>query len=85
MAEFLWGALAMISVVAAALFLRSWRLSADRLFVYFALAFVALSLNWIALALTDPASESRPYVYLLRLLAFILIAAGILDKNRRRP
>jgi hypothetical protein len=27
--------------------------------------------------------ESRHYVYVLRLLAFLLLIAGIVDKNRR--
>ena len=80
---FLLGTLAMAGLVAALFFLRFWTLTADRLFLFFALAFVALALNWLALALTDPASENRYYVFLLRLLAFGFIIYAIVDKNRR--
>jgi hypothetical protein len=42
-----------------------------------------LALNWIGLSAVDPALELQHYVFLLRLLAFILIIMGIIDKNRR--
>lgn len=83
MTEFLWGALAMGSAVVALLFARSWALSRDPLFVWFALAFVVLALNWTALGLLSPSDETRHYLYLPRLLAFGLIIGGIVDKNRR--
>ena len=79
----LFGMLTAAALVAAVFFLRFWTLTGDRLFAFFALAFVALALNWLALALTDPASENRYYVYLLRLLAFFFIIFAIVDKNRR--
>ena len=82
MDNFLWGALAMGCVTASLLFLRHWRVSRDRLFLYFALAFAVFSLNWISLAVLDPPSETRHYFYLLRLGAFVLIIVGIAAKNR---
>jgi hypothetical protein len=86
MKQFLWGMLTMATAVAAAFFLRYWRLTRDRLFVYFALAFAVMAANWLGLALIDPAVELRHYVYMIRLLAFMLILAGIVDKNtRERP
>ena len=81
--EFVWGLLTMETVVAALFFLRSWRVSGERLFLYFALAFVAMATNWIGLSLVDPHRELVHYVSLLRLLAFMLIIVGIVDKNRR--
>jgi hypothetical protein len=83
MNAFLWGALTAASLVAALLFLRSWRVGRDRLFLCFALAFVAFAANWTALALVEMATEGRYIVYLLRLAGFLCIVAGILDKNRR--
>jgi hypothetical protein len=56
----------------------------DRLFVFFAIAFAALAANWIGLSMIDPDVESRHNIYVLRLLAFVLIIVGIVDKNRRR-
>jgi hypothetical protein len=73
----------MASWIAGLFFLRFWKLSRDRLFVFFASAFWLLGLNWLGLALTNPTQESRHEIYLVRLLAFVLIIIGIVDKNRR--
>jgi hypothetical protein len=83
MRPFIWGVLTTESAMAALFFLRFWRLSGERLFLYFALAFVAMAVNWVGLSAVDPAFELRHFVYLFRLLAFVLIIAGIVDRNRR--
>lgn len=83
MKAFLWGTLAMSSAVASLLFLRYGKLARDRLFFYFSAAFFAMTLNWIGVALIEPDSEHRHVAYLLRLLAYVLILAGIIDKNIR--
>lgn len=70
-------------LVASVFFLRFWRDTRDRLFLLFAVAFGALALNRVLLALIEPTRESQPYLYLLRLGAFVLIAWGVVDKNRR--
>jgi hypothetical protein len=79
----LWGALSMAAWVAGLFFLRFWRLSRDRLFAFFAIAFWLLGLNWLALALVNPGRESQHELYVVRLIAFVLIIIGIVDKNRR--
>jgi hypothetical protein len=84
MNEFAWGALSMSACIAGLFFLRFWRRTKEPLFAYFAAAFAILMLNWLGLALVPPANESRHQVYLLRLLAFVLILVGVVDKNRRR-
>jgi peptidoglycan/LPS O-acetylase OafA/YrhL len=81
---FLYGTLAMAAAVIALLFARVRRLNGDRLFAYFATAFAILSANWVLIALTTPSDETRYYLYLPRLLAFGVIIAGIVDKNRAR-
>jgi hypothetical protein len=81
--QFLWGMLTMAHLVAAFLLVRFWRMSRDRLFLFFAGAFATLALNWVGLALIDPALELQHYVFLVRLFAFLLLIVGILDKNRR--
>jgi hypothetical protein len=63
-------------------FFRFWRQSHDRLFGFFALAFWLLALSWLLLATVNPTEETQPYIYALRLLAFLLIIGGIVDKNR---
>ncbi len=70
-------------LVAAVFFLRFWRETQDRLFVHFAIAFGGLALNRALLAYFTPDRESQPYIYLIRLAAFILIAWAVIDKNRR--
>lgn len=82
MKQFYWGMLTMASLVASMFFWRYWKVSGDRLFAFFALAFAMLGVNWVALAVVDPAFEARHLIYLIRLAAFIIIIVGIVDKNR---
>jgi hypothetical protein len=63
-------------------FLRFWRDSGDDLFAFFGAAFGLLGLSWALLAILAPTEETRPYIYGLRLVAFLLIMAGIAAKNR---
>lgn len=80
---FLLGTLATLSAVASLFFLRYWKAAQDRFFLFFAVAFAALGVNWALLVGRNPRDEYTPYFYLLRLLAFVLILAAIVDKNRR--
>lgn len=80
---FLQGAAAMGCVVVGMFFLRYWRETQDRFFLFFLAAFWAFALNWVGLAVVQPSVESTHWFYLLRLVAFLLIIAGIVDKNRR--
>jgi amino acid transporter len=76
------GALVMGYFVAGLYFLRFWRDTRDRLFGIFAAAFWLLAAQRAALALTvDPTGE-QVVLYSVRLLAFVLILAAIIDKNR---
>jgi hypothetical protein len=79
--EFLLGLIVMACLVAGLFFVRFWRKTRDRLFAVFALAFWLLALNWTLLAITAR-DEVRPSLYGIRLLAFVLILLGIIDKNR---
>jgi hypothetical protein len=80
---FLWGALAMACFVAGLYFLRFWRSTRDRFFVFFLLAFWVLGVQWTLLAWTFDSHEERPTHYAMRLVAFGLIIVGVVDKNRR--
>jgi hypothetical protein len=80
--QFLRGALAALSWVAALFFHRFWKTTGDRLFVYFVVAFSVLTLHWVWLSIADPPVETRHYVLAIRALAFVTIIVGILDKNR---
>jgi hypothetical protein len=80
---FLQGVSAAGAWAAGLFFLRFWRELRDRLFLFFGVAFWMMGLSWALLALIDPVQDRRPYIYGLRLVAFLLIIAGILDKNRK--
>ena len=82
MNQFLWGALSVTCGIAGLFFLRFWTLSRDRFFIFFTLAFWAFAIHWIGLGITNPGLETRHYFYAVRLLAFVLIIAGVIDKNR---
>jgi uncharacterized membrane protein HdeD (DUF308 family) len=76
------GAIAMASLVAALFFLRFWKNTRDRFFLFFAIAFLAEAVNRAALGLTAISQEQEPFFYLVRLGAFGLILVAIVDKNR---
>jgi hypothetical protein len=79
----LYGACAMGCLAVAVIFLRHWRRSLDALFAAFAAAFGILAIDYGVLALAMVGAEWRPYVYGVRLVAFGLIIAGIVQKNRQ--
>lgn len=68
--------------VTAVFFLRFWQQSRDRLFAWFAAAFLGLALSYALLGLLPSASEWQVPLFVLRLLAFCLILVAIIDKNR---
>ena len=82
MIDFLAGATMLGSAAIALFFLRYWRQTGDRLFAIFALAFSVFAFSRVLLTILEEANEARPYVYLLRLAAFVLIIIAIVDKNR---
>src|SRR5687767_8246573 len=75
------GAIAMASLVAGLFFLRFWRDTGDRLFLYFAISFLIEGVNRAALGLSGNPDEGRPFFYFVRLLSFIVILAAIVQKN----
>jgi hypothetical protein len=83
MKYYVWGALAMACLVAALLFLRQWRNTRDRLFLFFAAGFGLMALQWTASSLAGTAEQGQSYLLLPRLLAFIAIIVAVIDKNRR--
>jgi uncharacterized membrane protein HdeD (DUF308 family) len=81
------GALAMGTLTCGLIFLRLWRDSADRFFLFFALSFLVQAVNRVALSMEPSPNEGSPLHYWIRLLACVLILVAIADKNRapRRP
>ena len=78
---FLLGMISMGSAVAALLFLRFWRMGRDRLFLWFAAAFLLEAGNRAAFALQGATNEATTPYLVARIVFFVLILAGIIDKN----
>ena len=81
--HFLSGGVFVACLAIALLFLRIHRKSPDRLFVYFAIAFTVLAVERVLLAVVSRSTEYAPYVYVVRLIAYVFIIVAIVDKNRR--
>ena len=85
MNDLLVGGIATGSLVAALFFLRFWRATQDRFFLLFALSFALEGVNRVLLWLFVGPNEDAPVYYLIRLVAYGLILAAIVQKNRRDP
>lgn len=83
MADVVSGMLVAGYMAAALFFLRFWAQSRDRLFAMFAAAFGLLAIQRLALTISGAPIEDQTMFYVLRLLAFGIIAFAIIDKNRR--
>jgi hypothetical protein len=82
---FLLGVLTMASLTAGLFFLRFYRRIHDRLFLIFAAAFFLLGVNWLLIPVLSQDETSSALLYTIRLVAFVLILAAIVDKNRSHP
>ncbi len=81
--QFLYGGLTVTCFAIGFFFLRFWHIQRDRFFVWFMVAFWLIGASWgIHLVIASP-EETGPAVYSLRLAGFLLLIAGIVDKNRR--
>jgi hypothetical protein len=74
----------MASLVAGLVFLRFWKDTGDRFFLFFAVSFFIEGLNRAALAMTADPNEARPLFYFVRFLSFLLILIAIVRKNLKK-
>ena len=84
MKSLLLGAIAMASLTVGLFFLRFWRDTGDRFFLFFAAAFGIEGVNRVAQGLSEVSEETAPLRFLVRLFSFLLIIAAVVDKNRSR-
>jgi hypothetical protein len=82
---FMSGAVAMACFAIGLVFLRYWRVSRDPFFIWFASAFWCFSIGWILKLVGPDYQEHTHYLYLPRLVGFLLILIAIVAKNRRAP
>ena len=80
---FLNGLVAMGFAVCVLFFVRYWRQTHDRLFAHFAAAFGLMAIERAAVVFAQQRTENVSWLYLMRLLAFVIIMWAIVDKNRR--
>lgn len=78
------GAIASLCLVAAMFFLRYWRSTHDRFFLFLVAAFTMEGFNRFVAGWTGAWSEDSPTQYLVRLASYGLIVIAIIDKNRPR-
>jgi Family of unknown function (DUF5985) len=82
MAVFASGFLAAAFLIAALFFVKFWTRTRDALFLAFAVGFVLFAAEHVLLVVLDALREERTWLYLVRLVGFLLIIAGIVVKNR---
>lgn len=80
--SFLLGVIVTASLTAGIFFLKFWRRTGDQLFLAFAAAFIIEGFNRIGFLFMDRPNEGSPIIYTVRFLAFLLILAAIVKKNR---
>lgn len=78
------GAIAMASLVISLFFLRFWKTTRDRFFLFFAASFLLEAINRVLTGISVLQNEESPVYYLIRLLAYSLIIIAIVDKNKAR-
>lgn len=69
-------------LVAALFFARYFRSTRDALFVYFAIAFLLLAAEKLAVLVVPDWFPEPPWLFIVRLAAFLALGAGIWEKNR---
>jgi hypothetical protein len=84
MNNILLGAILTASVIISLFFLRFWRSTGDRFFLFFALSFLIDALSRAFAVGSTHLNDETPGYYVLRLIAYALIVFAILDKNRPR-
>ncbi|HAT31366.1 MAG TPA: hypothetical protein DCW29_11100 [Janthinobacterium sp.] len=77
------GAIACASLIVSLFFLRFWRSTRDRFFLYFAISFALEACGRLLIGSGPSYDQKMPAFYLIRLVAYLLILIAIVDKNRR--
>ena len=81
-AHVLLGAVVMGDAVAALFFVRFWKVTGDRFFLFFAASFVADGVSRVVVDQGIPPFGHEALGYMIRILSYLFIIAAILYKNR---
>ena len=79
--SFLLGVIFTCSVIAGVFFLKFWRRTGDSLFLAFGIAFLVEGINRAFILELQNPNQAHPLTFVVRLLAALIILAGILHKN----
>lgn len=77
------GAIIMAALIISLFFFKYWRMTNDRFFAFFSLAFLSDAITRLAMTPIFRNDDYEPFIYLVRLLSFMLIILAIADKNKR--
>lgn len=75
------GAIMMATFTASLFFLRFWKTTKDRFFLFFSISFCIDGISRLLLGFANYADEYEPLIYSMRIVAFSVIAFAIIDKN----
>ena len=78
------GGIATAGFIAATFFLRFWKRTGDRFFLFFAASFLVQGFNRVLLGFSSHPEEAEPRVYIIRFLSYCFILIAIADKNLAR-
>jgi hypothetical protein len=79
--SFMSGMVMMGFVIAGLFFFRFWSRTHDRLFAIFGVAFWLMALNEVFVDVSGTPSNEVVLAYVLRIIAYLLLIAGIVAKN----
>jgi len=78
---YLYGAISLGFASVGLFFLKYWRATREPLFGAFAVSSWLMGLNQTLLATSIIPQEENSWIYLIRLAAFVIMAAAVLGKN----
>lgn len=81
MYDFLTGVATTGFLIAAVFFFRFWRTTRDSFFAILGIAFVLFAANQAGVALLEVSREEQSWIYVLRLIGFVLLLVAIALKN----
>jgi len=81
--ELLIGAISTCYLLAGLFFLKFWKTTHDKFFLFFALSFLIEGINRVWLLIYFDLREGTPSYYVIRVLSYSFIIAAILHKNRQ--
>lgn len=81
--QFMYGGFMMGASAIGIFFWKFWKKTGDRFFALFAIAFLLLAVERVIFLFIQAENEVHTWVFVIRLLAFAIISAAVVDKNRQ--